>query len=100
LEIIAKAPGRKNLAAYRQDVASAILGTIARRPCTAYDLTQILGTQVNEINKYLETLESEQKIGHVRKKWGVFYFWHCYNCHNYYLLLFFSLKNCMNCHYK
>jgi wyosine [tRNA(Phe)-imidazoG37] synthetase (radical SAM superfamily) len=73
VEIIAKAPERKNLAAYRQDIESAILGTIARRPCTVDDLAQILGTHVNEINKYLETLESEHKIGHVRKERGVFY---------------------------
>ncbi len=73
VEIIAKAPERKNLAAYRKDVESSILGTIARRPCTADDLAQILGTHVNEINKYLETLESENKIGHVRKERGVFY---------------------------
>jgi wyosine [tRNA(Phe)-imidazoG37] synthetase (radical SAM superfamily) len=73
VEIIAKAPERKNLSAWRKDVESAILGTIARRPCTAGDLAQILGAHVNEINKYLETLEREQKIGHVRKERGVFY---------------------------
>ena len=73
VEIIAKAPERKNIAAYRKDVKSAILGTIARRPCTADDLAQILGSHINEINKYLETLESEQKIGHLRKERGVFY---------------------------
>ena len=73
VEIIAKAPERKNLAAYRTDMESAILGTIARRPCIADDLAQILGTHVNEINKYLETLESENKIAHVRRERGVFY---------------------------
>lgn len=73
VEIIAKVANRKNLSAYRKDVESAILGTIARRPCTADDLAQILGTHVNEINKYLETMESEQKIGYVRKERGVFY---------------------------
>jgi len=73
VEIIAKAPERKNLAAYRKDVESAILGTIARRPCTADDLAQILGTHINEINKYLETLESENKLRYVREERGVFY---------------------------
>lgn len=73
VEIIARAPERKNLAAYRKDVESAILGTIARRPCTADDLVQILGTHINEINKYLETLESEHKIIHCRKERGIFY---------------------------
>lgn len=73
VEIIAKAPGRKNLSAYRKDLESAILGTIARRPCTADDLAQILGTHVNEINKYMETLKSEGKITHTREDRGVFY---------------------------
>ncbi|MBW6537404.1 MAG: hypothetical protein K0B11_20520 [Mariniphaga sp.] len=53
---------------------SAILGTVARRPCTAGDLAQILGTHVNEINKYLETLESEHKIRHIRKERGLLYY--------------------------
>lgn len=73
VEIIAKAPERKNLAAYRKDVESAILGTIARRPCTADDLAQIMGTHVNEINKYLETLEKGNKINHTRGERGIFY---------------------------
>jgi len=37
-EIIAKAPKRKKLVSYRRDVESAILETIARRPCTLPDL--------------------------------------------------------------
>jgi wyosine [tRNA(Phe)-imidazoG37] synthetase (radical SAM superfamily) len=73
VEIIAKAAERKNLPAYRKDVESFILGTIARRPCTAEDMAQILGTHINEINKYLETLENEGKITHAREKRGVFY---------------------------
>jgi wyosine [tRNA(Phe)-imidazoG37] synthetase (radical SAM superfamily) len=73
VEIIAKAPERKNLASYRKDVESAILGTIARRPCTADDLAQIMGTHVNEINKYLETLEKGNKINHTREERGIFY---------------------------
>ncbi len=73
LEIIAKAPARKILPAYRNEMESAILGTIVRRPCTADDLAQILGTHVNEINKYLETLEGEHNIIHIRKERGIFY---------------------------
>ncbi len=73
VEIIAKAPQRKKIQSYRQDVESAILGTIDRRPCTADDLAQILGTHVNEINKYLEALESEGKIHHIRQERGIFY---------------------------
>ena len=73
VEIIAKVQERKNLASYRKDIESAILGTIARRPCTPDDLAKITGTHINEINKYLETLESEKKIKHVRQERGIFY---------------------------
>lgn len=73
VEIIAKAPERKKLSAYRTDVESAILGTIDRRPCTVDDLAQILGTHVNEINKYLDTLENDGKIVSTRRDRGVFY---------------------------
>jgi wyosine [tRNA(Phe)-imidazoG37] synthetase (radical SAM superfamily) len=73
-EIIAKAPERKKMASYRKDVESAILGTIARRPCTADDLAQIMGTHINEINKYLTALESEEKIRNVRQERGIFYY--------------------------
>ena len=71
--VIATAPDRKALASYRKDVADAILGTIARRPCTLEDLTKILGLHTNEVNKYLDVLEAEQKIRVVREARGFFY---------------------------
>jgi len=73
VEIIAAAPQRKNLQSYRHDTESAILGTIARRPCTLDDLVKILGMHINEVNKYLDVLEHENKIELVRKDRGVFY---------------------------
>ena len=73
VEIIAAALKRKNLPAYRSDAENAILETIARRPCTLIDLTQILGLHVNEINKYLDVLEAAGKIETVEQKRGVFY---------------------------
>ncbi|MBW1767071.1 MAG: radical SAM protein, partial [Deltaproteobacteria bacterium] len=51
-EIIAKTKERTSVVSYRQDVESAILETIARRPCTLEDLTKILGLHTNEVNKY------------------------------------------------
>lgn len=71
--IISSAPNRKKIAAYRHDAESAILETIARRPCTLTDLTQILGLHGNEVNKYLDVLEAEGKIEAVRRRRGVFY---------------------------
>ncbi|NOX87370.1 MAG: radical SAM protein [Chlorobi bacterium] len=73
VEIIAAAPQRKNILSYRQDTESAILGTIARRPCTPDDLVKMLGLHINEVNKYLDVLEHENKIQATLEERGVFY---------------------------
>jgi len=72
-EIIAKAPKRKNLLSYRKDAESAILETIARRPCTLQDLAELLGLHTAEVNKYLDVLEADKKIKVVKQKRGFFY---------------------------
>ena len=72
-EIIAMAPKRKEILSYRRDVESTILETIARRPCTLADLTKILGLHANEINKYLDVLEADNKIKVVKQARGYFY---------------------------
>jgi len=71
--IIASAPKRKNIQSYRSDVESAILGTISRRPCTVQDMVKFLGLHINEINKYLDVLEAENKIEVVEEARGFFY---------------------------
>ena len=73
VEIIAAAPERKNIKSYRKDTENAILETISRRPCTVADLGKILGLHINEINKYLDVLASENKIKSVREERGLFY---------------------------
>ncbi|MBA7516948.1 GTP 3',8-cyclase [subsurface metagenome] len=73
VEIIAAAPKRKDIKSYRKDIETAILETIFRRPCTLEDLAKILGLHKNEINKYLDTLEADNKIEAVRQERGVFY---------------------------
>jgi wyosine [tRNA(Phe)-imidazoG37] synthetase (radical SAM superfamily) len=73
VEIISAAPDRKNIKSYREDIETAILETIFRRPCTVDDLVKILGRHINEVNKYLDVLEAEGKIEHVRQERGVFY---------------------------
>ena len=73
VEIIKSAPDRKKIKSYREDVETAILETIVRRPCTLADLTKILGIHINEANKYLDVLESEHKIETVRQERGLFY---------------------------
>ncbi|RLD80780.1 MAG: radical SAM protein, partial [Bacteroidetes bacterium] len=71
--IIAAAPQRKEIKSYREDIASAILETIARRPCTIDDLSLILGIHATEINKYLGVLEKEKKISVSIQNRGTFY---------------------------
>ncbi|MFO7669762.1 MAG: radical SAM protein [Bacteroidales bacterium] len=73
VEIIAAAPERENIKSYRKDIENAIIETIARRPCTLVDLTKILGLHVNEVNKYLDVLDAENKIETIQQNRGVFY---------------------------
>lgn len=73
VEVIAAPPRRKAIESYRTDMESAILETVLRRPCTLEDLALILGSHVNEINKYLAALEQAGKIENVRQTRGLFY---------------------------
>jgi wyosine [tRNA(Phe)-imidazoG37] synthetase (radical SAM superfamily) len=72
--IIADVPEHKELFPYRKDTASAILGTIARRPCTLKDLSEILGLHTGEVKKYIDSLQTDKKIKVVEQKRGLFYF--------------------------
>lgn len=73
VQIISSSQERRNIPSFRSDIETTILETIARRPCTLDDLTKILGLHINEINKYLDVLESEAKIKTVVQERGVFY---------------------------
>ncbi len=73
VEIISSSQDRKNIQSYRSDKETAIIETIARRPCTLDDLTKILGLHINEVNKYLDVLASEEKIESVEQERGFFY---------------------------
>lgn len=73
VKIIADFPERKNIQSYRNDIETAIMETIIRRPCTLDDLTKILGIHINEVNKYLDVLDTEEKIETVEQERGVFY---------------------------
>jgi wyosine [tRNA(Phe)-imidazoG37] synthetase (radical SAM superfamily) len=71
--IVAAAAERKGTQAYRNDIATTIMETIVRRPCTLDDLSKILGLHVNEINKYLDVLAAEEKVEAVELERGTFY---------------------------
>ncbi|WP_111707844.1 radical SAM protein [Lutibacter citreus] len=72
-EIIASPDKRSNIESYNGNIETAILETIARRPCTLDDLHTFLGIHINEINKYLAGLEAKSKIKTVNLERGVFY---------------------------
>lgn len=72
VEIIAHV-SRRSVASYQDDVESAILQTIARRPLTLPDLSGMLGLHINEINKYLDALEESDQIEPIAQTRGVFY---------------------------
>ena len=72
IEIISKFKSRKEIKSFRKDVADMIIETIKRRPCTLNDLSNILGLHINEINKYLDVLEKEEKIETTIQDRGVF----------------------------
>ncbi len=73
IQIISASQRRRNIQSYRDDIETAILETISRRPCTLDDLTMILSIHVNEINKYLDVLEKEGQIERSTQERGVFY---------------------------
>jgi len=73
VDIIVSSAIRKDNKSFRKDTENAILETISRRPCTIEDLEKILGLHVNEINKYLDVLDSDNKIETYRQERGIFY---------------------------
>ncbi|MFH1156154.1 MAG: radical SAM protein [Pseudomonadota bacterium] len=73
VEIIASGPARKPGPAFRNDMESAILETIHRRPCTARDLASVLGIHTREIDKCLDLLDRAGKIQVTRLPRGIFY---------------------------
>lgn len=73
IDIVSSTQQRRNQQAFRNDIETAIIETISRRPCTLDDLCMILGLHVNETNKYLDVLEAEGKIKTIEQARGVFY---------------------------
>ncbi len=56
-----------------KDIKAAILKTISRRPCTKQDLLQLLGVDMQILEKNITMLEQEKIIlGKLRER-GIFY---------------------------
>ena len=73
VEIINTFKERRKVKSFRNDIETAIVATITRRPCTLDDLSTVLGLHVNEINKYLDVLERDGAIEAVAEERGMFY---------------------------
>ncbi len=73
ITIISSSINKKNIVSCREDLETAILETIRRRPCTREDIIIILGKQEKNINKYLVKLEKEHKITTIKQTRGLFY---------------------------
>lgn len=75
VEIIAKVHTEAAELEIPEDIEQGIAATLARRPCTAEDLAQIMGIHINEVSKILRQLHSEDKVRVKREARGVFYSW-------------------------
>jgi len=80
-EIAAELPGAEVVAQYhteavrhsRSDLGSAILGLLARRPCTSRDIAEGLGVHENEVLKQLDSLLLLGLVSTVQQDGGTFY---------------------------
>lgn len=72
-EIISEFRSRKEITSFDRNIEENIVSTIKRRPCTAEDLSRILGLHLNEINKYLQVLIETGKIKSEEQERGVFF---------------------------
>ncbi len=72
IQIIAKVTDKKNMGQHR-DMASAILETIHRRPCTRDDLVAVLTADPDQMDTLLATLEADGQIEARQQARGVFY---------------------------
>jgi len=73
IEVIAKVQRKVEYKNFNPDVVEQVLGLISRRPCTNLDLSKTLGLHVNEVNKVLHSLVSENRIEATHEDRGAFY---------------------------
>ncbi|GAB4296305.1 MAG: radical SAM protein [Marinilabiliales bacterium] len=73
IQIISSSTNRKKMKFYNSDIENSILQIISRRPCTLEDLSTVLNKNVLEIKKYLDIMQTENKITCEKQFRGVFY---------------------------
>lgn len=72
-EIVCGFSQKKKVKKSHIEVASSILQTIARRPCTLEDLCISLGLQIREVRTSLEELLIDEKVRKEARERGIFY---------------------------
>ncbi len=72
-EVIASFRSRKKVRSFSRDMETHIVSTLKRRPCTARDLSAVLGLHLNEVNKYLQLLLESGKITSEEEARGLFF---------------------------
>jgi DNA-binding transcriptional ArsR family regulator len=72
-EITGRPSSRSGIGSFSGDAVEQIMQTIRRRPCTAGDLSSVLGMHQNEVNKYIQLLIEEGKIREKRENRGIFF---------------------------
>ncbi len=73
VQIVAAAAKHKKQQTYRKDIEAAILGTIARRPCTLNDLSKMLNIEQEKLIKEINKISEAGKISVERQERGLFY---------------------------
>ncbi len=72
-EIIAEFDLENHGQVYIDNLYERLLATIKRRPCTAEDISQLLGVQVKEVHRYLFNLLENGEIAKREMPRGIFY---------------------------
>ncbi len=72
-DIIKKGGFKENGPANRRNFYECLMATLQRRPCTAEDITQLLGIQMKEVDQYLSHLLENGEITKTEMPRGIFY---------------------------
>ncbi|HSQ34365.1 MAG TPA: radical SAM protein [Candidatus Binatia bacterium] len=73
VEIIKRAGHREEIPAFSRNLENSLLNTIRRRPLTLSDLVTLTGKEENELRRYLDILEKENKVNAVIVEQRIFF---------------------------
>ncbi|MFN4217170.1 MAG: radical SAM protein [Brevinematales bacterium] len=73
IDILKRYNVRSELTRYHQDIESAILEALSRRPMRLYELILVVGVEEEEITPYLDILKRENKVKTIIQQGEIFY---------------------------